>query len=422
MSVKLKLKEFGPIRQGFGQDDGFVSFDKVTLFCGPQGSGKSTVAKLFSTLTWLEKCVYREFGFQITVDSFREALAWQGIDSYLFADSEIEFYGESIQFRYAKGDVEFFKRVDGEVAYRKPKISYMPAERNFASIVRNAIGVGNLPPPLLEMQTEFEKAKRFYASQYKLPIGNFAFEYDSKRAESWVLYVAPEQIAPSRTRLEYASSGVQSMLPLLIVPDYLVTTINADGNGEGVFHDPDTPEKKIKADAFVQRLRMSELSDKEKEARLMRFFSPGRCFVNIVEEPEQNLYPDAQYEVIKRLLTLVNLYKGNRLVISTHSPFVVNSMVMSSMASNLYSVLADRQGDETCVEYSARLGGIWQRSHSVRQEDMSLYEFDGTGGIRRLEVEGGLFSDGNKLNSFLEKWNDDFDEMLSIEEELMRGK
>lgn len=54
--MKLKVRNFGPIRDGFGD---FIDFDKVTVFCGPQGSGKSTVAKLFSTLSWVEKALFR---------------------------------------------------------------------------------------------------------------------------------------------------------------------------------------------------------------------------------------------------------------------------------------------------------------------------------------------------------------------------
>ena len=56
---KIKVKNFGPIKNGFNEDDGFISIHKVTIFIGNQGTGKSSIAKLISTLMWLEKMLYR---------------------------------------------------------------------------------------------------------------------------------------------------------------------------------------------------------------------------------------------------------------------------------------------------------------------------------------------------------------------------
>ena len=40
---------------GFDSEDDFIDFSKLALFIDDQGSGKSTVAKLFSLCSWLEK-------------------------------------------------------------------------------------------------------------------------------------------------------------------------------------------------------------------------------------------------------------------------------------------------------------------------------------------------------------------------------
>ena len=55
---KIRIKNFGPIKEGFQENNGWIDIKKVTLFIGNQGSGKSTVAKLISTFTWLEKSLY----------------------------------------------------------------------------------------------------------------------------------------------------------------------------------------------------------------------------------------------------------------------------------------------------------------------------------------------------------------------------
>ena len=56
---RIKIKNFGPIKEGCQDDDGWIDVKKVTVFVGHQGSGKSTVAKLISTCTWIEKALVR---------------------------------------------------------------------------------------------------------------------------------------------------------------------------------------------------------------------------------------------------------------------------------------------------------------------------------------------------------------------------
>ena len=56
--ASLKIKYVGPIRQGLPDGEVF-QFQGVTVFTGSQGSGKSTAAKIFSSLTWLEKALVR---------------------------------------------------------------------------------------------------------------------------------------------------------------------------------------------------------------------------------------------------------------------------------------------------------------------------------------------------------------------------
>lgn len=46
--AKLKIKNFGPIQNGFSENDGFLEISPVTVICGNQATGKSTIAKLYS--------------------------------------------------------------------------------------------------------------------------------------------------------------------------------------------------------------------------------------------------------------------------------------------------------------------------------------------------------------------------------------
>ena len=52
-TVHLKIQQFGPI------SDIDIVFNKYTVLIGKQGAGKSTIAKLYSMFTWLEKGLAR---------------------------------------------------------------------------------------------------------------------------------------------------------------------------------------------------------------------------------------------------------------------------------------------------------------------------------------------------------------------------
>ena len=57
---KIRIKNFGPIKDGYLENDGWLDIKKVSVFIGNQGSGKSTVAKLISSFMWLEKSIIRD--------------------------------------------------------------------------------------------------------------------------------------------------------------------------------------------------------------------------------------------------------------------------------------------------------------------------------------------------------------------------
>ena len=53
------MRYFGPVKEGLSENNGWIDIKKVTIFIGNQGSGKSTIAKLISTLLWIEKVLTR---------------------------------------------------------------------------------------------------------------------------------------------------------------------------------------------------------------------------------------------------------------------------------------------------------------------------------------------------------------------------
>lgn len=414
---KLKVRNFGPIRDGFRSGDGFLEFPKVTLFCGPQGSGKSSIAKLYSVLVWVEKIFHRYSlvsGGKSDADFFNEALEWQGIDSYLREESEIIYDGLFVHLEYHNGAYSW-KRKDAWENYMPRQVMYIPAERNFASIVKNAAAVEMLPKPLREMQVEFHAAMSVFGKGYKLPANGYSFVHDPVSDEAWISNDEDGQ----KTKLNHASSGLQSIVPLLLTSEYVLEKVVAGRKKE-------VRETRSAKDELISRevvrdakkdLQRGKITEVEYDAILKRVSQPSQGFVNIVEEPEQNLYPATQCDIICRLLGIVNALPLNQLVVSTHSPYVVNAFVASQMVAQLLTRISDCRPDDG-KRLIRKVNGIFPVKAALDKKDMALYELDGRGVVRRLPTKGRVFSDEHSLNRALGKWNELFDELLMLEARL----
>src|SRR6266496_1824342 len=110
---KIKIKNFGPIKEGYLENEGWLDIGKVTLFIGNQGSGKSTVAKLISTFTWIEKVLTRgDFSVKYfqRKNKLKNYLKYHRLDNY-FANAErqgiveIHYKGDSYNLDYEKGNL-----------------------------------------------------------------------------------------------------------------------------------------------------------------------------------------------------------------------------------------------------------------------------------------------------------------------------
>ena len=103
--AKLRVRNFGPIKDGFSENDGFIEITPVTVICGNQATGKSTIAKLYSTFVWLEKALKSEKITEddITFDEFvNNYLSYHCIKSYISKNSEIDYIGSLYEFHIEK--------------------------------------------------------------------------------------------------------------------------------------------------------------------------------------------------------------------------------------------------------------------------------------------------------------------------------
>lgn len=410
--TRIKIKNFGPLRQGRLDNDGWIDIKKVSLFIGNQGSGKSCVAKLVSTFMWIEKALTRG---DYSVDEFssekfrKNYCGYHRIEFYFYDDNhndvaEIEYEGEAFAMKYYKGDFEITKRLIKE--YRLPQIMYVPAERNFISIIKEAKSFKTLPDSLLEYLTEFNNAKNEIKDQLALPINDAKIEYDK---QGDVINVTGNDY---KVELSQASSGFQSLVPLYLVSWYLANTVR---------NQVDNPQKmsSIESSRFNEGVKAiwsdKNLTEEQRRIALsaLSFQFNKTAFINIVEEPEQNLYPVSQSKILYSLLEMNNLSPNNKLVITTHSPYIINDLSLSVKAKQVEKKISAAGKFESGKRELSRIVPLCSLLDS---DDLVIYQISNTGEISQLVDYHGLPSDENFLNELLAESSNSFANLLDIED------
>ena len=324
MNERLIVKSFGPVK------DLDIIFRKVTLFIGDQGTGKSCVAKLFSTFKWLEKVLSQKkykLSYFEQYNRFKTMLcAYHRIDSFIDnGNPYIKFEGELYDFLYENGH---FSVIDKKQEIKGiSKVMYVPAERSIVSVAENKSKLlKELPYSSETFSDEFVNAKNFFQSGYNLPFEGLRFEYDSLNDTGWI------QGTNYKVRLTNASSGIQSSLPMCIVSEFLSSKISDKEEIKLSKEEKDKLEKRI-----AEIMQNEEFSDSIKDMMIRQLSYANRYnqFINIVEEPELNLFPRSQMEVLFSLISNNASAEENMLVFTTHSPYslaIINTMIMGAKA------------------------------------------------------------------------------------------
>jgi predicted ATPase len=401
--MQIKILNFGPIQSGLIDNGGYIHINDFTVFIGNQGTGKSTIAKLISTFCWLEKALFRGYikGSSLNVTNFKNKYCkYQKIDDYFTANSYIHFAGHVYEFEYANNHFTT-KRLQNE-NYLVPQIMYVPAERNFLSTVDRYQALKSLPAPLYTFSDEFEKAEIAYKEGISLPLENTTFEYN---AQHKLAYVKGENY---KIRLSVASSGIQSMVPLFIVSQNLAHSVSKENDSSK--NEISLAERKM-LEAEVEKILLDKkLSEDVKMASLQLVSSKFKkeCFINIVEEIEQNLYPQSQKNILFKLIEFLNKTEGNRLLLTTHSPYIINYLTLAIKAKKILNKILDK-----CEE----LNKIVPLDACIDADRVCIYEINDNGTIKILRTYNGIPSDENFLNVFLADTNSLYDRLQEIEEE-----
>lgn len=406
---RLLVKDFGPIKNS---NEYWIESKKVTVFCGAQGSGKSTFVKLISEFSWLEKALIRgDFKEKelSTYDRFRKKYcSFHNIQNYFHNETVIHYDGDNYSFRYENSKLTLFRQITSN-NYNRPQIIYIPSERNLLSALEGIEKVKKLPSSLSSLMNEYINALRAIDGSEKLPLdGVYEVVYDKLNK------VASLKGKEFKVRVSESASGFQSLIPIVLVSRYLQKLIKGDSDNR--VRSKESFDEAERRDAIIRKLLNDKSLDDETRLSLIRQLSSNTKnsnLVNIVEELEQNLYPSSQRFVLYDLLDINNQIDANTLYLTTHSPYLINYLSLATKAGEL----ATRCNDEILL---GKIDEIVPRKAWIRSDDLCIYEIGDNGEIHELEMPYGIPSDENYLNQALGLSNTDFDDLMELEELICR--
>jgi len=365
---RLIVKNFGPLK------DIDIELNRINLFIGENGSGKSVLAKLVTIFTdknnWEDNKILTEIEefnipfitdktfikFSINNNEQRSIILKNKKIEYGDLFKELNYVLEQTKLNKEMVDtltnqvknipIEIKKLIEFEMINylkinKRLSSQYIPAERSFISIISKSLSsliVSDIPLPkfFLRFSSEFEKARN---SIKELNFLNIKYIYTDKIE---IYYSDNEYL-----ELEKSSSGIQSALPLYLTVKY-----------------------------FTQNYRNI-----------------------IIEEPEQNLFPKAQKETVEYIIE--QLGEENSLFMMTHSPYILTAL------NNL--ILANDVKNQKGIE---AIKGLVKEEQCVAFEDVSAYSLIDGKAIDIMDREDRIIG-VNVIDSISDEVNNIFDELLA---------
>lgn len=371
--AKLRIKNIGPLR------DIDIELNRINIFIGPQSIGKSTLAKLISFCNWLEKdCVLHQEVNHIDYQFIENKLIiYHNLSGYFDQTSYIKYIGKAITFTIENENV-IVKKTDSFSKVELSKNAYIPSERNLLAVP----GVLSIKMPenyLLEFIDDWQEIRTKYTRDTEISILNLgsSYFYSEKESTDMIHLDSGQNI-----KFSQASSGLQSITPLCVYVDYLTKWIYLHEENrsaedrkryreglsnkywKGIYDslgqdgikaiktlsERDRKEITIHLTTILEKLNTGEISEtdipKEYVYLLMSFSQFYKLAYNlthpsstnlVIEEPEQNLFPQTQVQLIYYIFSKIDhANERDTLVITTHSPYILyalNNCLLSSIAS-----------------------------------------------------------------------------------------
>jgi predicted ATPase len=422
----LTIKNVGPIKELR-----HLELTKVNVFMGPQSSGKSTIAKIISYCTWVEKDVATSQSltdyqgnsyFKERIEDFHKMRGYFKKNSYIF------YQGDTVKITWKDETCSIWW--EDQYAYKRSKIAYIPSERNMV-ILPEARKVEFGDTNVRSFLFDWFDARQSYPQDHRLPILGLGIDYynvPGNKEEDHIMGL--ENGDAYDIPLSNASSGLQSVIPLVVMVEYLTTGVYKEKNtsfeqkkkqGEifaslylevvvkPYFKIPENVELPIDKAWELSNEIVDKINAGDKKAKglleyfknIMNFLTTTQNSQLIIEEPEQNLFPSTQRDLIYYLLARCFTREGNRLTLTTHSPYILYALNNCMLANLVKDKMSKGERSE-----------VKSLASAINPQEVSIWEIKVDGTVKNIQGEDNLIED-NYFDACMKEVMDDYYAMIN---------
>lgn len=338
---KLTIRNIGPITEVV------MDLKRVNVVIGPQSVGKSCVLKIACFCAWAEKRIQLEQGkngFENRSYWDTNLLEFHKLEGYIRAGSFIQYDTSYMMFSF-DFDTNVFqlKWKSNKWKYKRSRISYIPAERSLVATVPNWMEVSFSKNNIRGFIADWGLTRRYYTKDYQLPIMELGVNYyfDENSGQDYIVLADGTKMPMTN-----GSSGLQSSIPMWAYLKYLFeeqysktlfSTVNSESENEEILqhlymtrYKKGLSERVLDGNYFIEKLGTGKLmfaSQQEYEEckQLYDAYTKTHHSDVYLEEPEQNLFPSTQVELVYSILSKAKMHDDS-IFIATHSPYVLYAL------------------------------------------------------------------------------------------------
>lgn len=314
---RLIIRNIGPLKEVD------IELSKINVIIGPQSSGKSCVLKIACYCTWVEKKIeLAQSADEFLKDGYfvEELTRFHKLKGYFKKDSFIGYESEFTKFSYDVAIGKFqFEWKAGRWDYRRPKVSYIPAERNMVAAIPNWFDVKLYDDNIQSFMADWDRARKASTKRQDILNLGVAYKYDDKKNMDQVAVDGETTLELTNT-----SSGLQSLIPLFVHLNYICR--------DNYQSDEAQSYSNIQLGKQFQQTLRHQLSDQGQltEEHILevynRYFKTHHAEI-FLEEPENNLFPPTQSRLVDWLLKKTEGEHGACLFVATHSPYMMTAFL-----------------------------------------------------------------------------------------------
>ena len=336
----LVIRNLGPLKEAN------VELKRINVIIGSQSSGKSCVLKTTCYCTWVEKRIEltqtSDF-FAKDGNFLNELERFHKLKGYIKSDTFISYESDFMVFSYDNATKTFkFEWKEGRWNYRRSKVTYIPAERNLVAAIPNWFQVKFADDNIRDFMADWETARQ--AAQEDITVLNLgvSYHYDANTKSDKVKVSDGVTLDFTNT-----SSGLQSVIPLFVHLSH-ITKIKHD---------------RIESFANLQEnsILLSKLDEEDKKDIYTNYVHTHHCDI-FLEEPEANLFPPTQSNLVEWLLNKTKGDHSSNLFVATHSPYVLNAFI-------------EKQDLDMSLLYPRATAGLMMVKAATEQDFQDIYDY-----------------------------------------------